>query len=133
MPTDSGSGPASALKTTTKIGIAVGGSVGLVILVSLIALYIRWFQRKRAAAGPRSISGPYVQELEGEKMYHGYRESELVDSGTIGGISKSSRDEDKRLEFIASAVELDGRERGRSRTRGGATGARPERVPKQFF
>jgi hypothetical protein len=77
-----------------------------------------------------------VQELEGGKgKYHGYRESELVDSGTIGSISKSSRDEDKRLEFIASAVELDGRERSRSRSRGrgGATGARPERVPKQFF
>lgn len=129
----SGNSSHGTLNTTTKIGIAVGGSVGLIIFVSLTALYIRWFQRKRAAAGLRSISGPYVQELEGGKKYHGYRESELVDSGTSGGISKSSRDEDKRLEFIASAVELDGRERSRSRSRGRAGATRPERVPKQFF
>ncbi len=115
------------LTTTTKIGIAVAGSVGLVLIGSLAAFYIRWLQRKRAAGGPPIISGPYVQELEGgRRNYHGYKEEELVDSETTG--NKNSSSKDKRLEYVASAVELDGKERSRSRNRG-----RPERVAKPLF
>ncbi|KAE8441548.1 hypothetical protein EG329_004856 [Mollisiaceae sp. DMI_Dod_QoI] len=126
-PTTPGTSPASTLNTTTKIGIAVAGSVGLVLISSLAGFYIRWLQRRRAADGPPVISGPYVQELEGGgRNYHGYKEEELVDSGTTG--KKNSSYEDKRVEFVASAVELDGRERSRSRNRG-----RPERVAKPFF
>lgn len=133
QPTASSSGVNSvaALSTPTKIGIAVGGSVGLILITSLITYYIRWLKKKQSTDGPRKISGPYVQDLEGGgKNLHGYREEELLDSGALR--NQSVTYEDKALEFNPSAVELDARERSRSRSRGRGR-ARPERAAKPFF
>lgn len=135
QPSISNTNKPNGITTPLKIGIAVASGAGLIILITLTTIYIRWFKRKLLTNyGPTKISGPYVHDLQtgASKDYHGYREEELVDSGTSRDVNVGV--EDKRVEFEVFAAELDGGERSRSRSRSDSRGrGKIERVPKQFF